>query len=270
MGDKMATRAEQYIDSLTAVGKISFTVEMFCREFGVTKGAALVALQRLKQQKKIASPCKGYYLVLTPEFRKKGCLPADFFIDDLMRHLKKDYYVSLLSAALYYGAAHQQPQMLQVMVQDKRHNIRCGNVFIEFIKNTHCAKTPIQKIKTRTGFMKVSTSEATAVDIIKYMRQSGGIYRIATVIDELAESMDGKALCQLAMKEKKAPWVSRLGYLLDKLGHIDLASKLYEKFDNNVRITPLVPYAPIVGVLRDRKWRIAINAEVESDLDGSN
>ena len=34
--------------------------------------------------------------------------PNDFYIDDLMRFLKREYYIGLFSAAALYGAAHQQ------------------------------------------------------------------------------------------------------------------------------------------------------------------
>lgn len=263
----MATKAEQYLDNLTAKGKISFTMKQLCRDLGISHGAGLVTVKRLKQENKAVSPSRGYYLVLTPEFRSMGCLPADFFIDDLMQHLNMTYYVSLLSASMFYGAAHQQPQMLQVMLQNKRENINCGKSHIEFIQNSHLAETPIKKIKTRTGYMNVSTPEATAMDMMKYMSQCGGIHRIATVIEELAEVMDGRVLSELAEAFKGSSWMGRLGYLLDKFKYDGLAASLYENFDKKSRITSLVPYAPTTGVPRNKKWRVAINAITESDLD---
>jgi hypothetical protein len=36
-----------------------------------------------------------------------GIVPPEFYIDDLMKHLTRPYYVSLLNAAAFYGAAHQ-------------------------------------------------------------------------------------------------------------------------------------------------------------------
>jgi predicted transcriptional regulator of viral defense system len=266
----MASKTEQYIDSLTAKGKISFTIETFSSDLGISYGAALVALKRLKDQRKIVSPSRGYYLVLTPEFRRRGCLPPDFFIDDLMRHLNINYYVALLSAAMYYGAAHQQPQTFQVIVPDKKNNIQCGNIYIEFIKNKYSSRTPVQKMKTRIGFMNVSTAEATAIDIMNHMPQCGGINRVATVIEELGEAIDGEILKVLAEKNKGSPWVNRLGYLLDKFGFNGIAVLLYESFDKNSRIIPLTPHASSVGMPRDKKWRVILNIKVESDLDDTN
>ena len=259
--------AREYIDSLTAHGEFAFTVTQFCDALALTYKTGLKALARLKHRKEITSPSKGYYLILPPEFRKQGCLPADYFIDDLMRHLNKDYYVALLSAALYHGAAHQQPQMFQVMIRDKKRPIRCGNIHVEFIKNLYCKKTPTQQIKTRTGYMNLSTPEATAMDMLKYLRQSGGINRIVTVLDELAESMSSNALSKLATESKEQAWVYRLGFLLDKQGHRALAQALYESVNKKpVGIIPLIPYTTLTGAPRDKKWPIAINTTIESDL----
>lgn len=264
----MTSKTYRYIDELTANGEISFTIEGFCHALDVNRNAGLSALDRLKKQNKVVSPSKGYYLILTPEFRNKGCLPADFFIDDLMHHLNLTYYVSLLSAALYYGAAHQQPQMLQVMLADKKENIRCADVSVEFIKNTHFTETPLKKIKTRTGYMNVSTPEGTAMDMMKYMRQCGGLSRITTVLDELSESIDSEKLSKLAETSKEYFWVHRLGFIFDKLGKTQLAESLHEIVNlDKKEVIPLVPYEPIKKVPRDKNWKIAINAIVESDLD---
>lgn len=267
----MSNKAEQYIDALTAEGSISFTAKQFIHDLDISYGTGKVILNRLSKQKKIISPSKGYYLILTPEFRKKGCLPADFFIDDLMQHLNKNYYVSLLSAALYYGAAHQQPQIFQVMLESQKRNLVCGNIHLEFIKNSNCNITPIKKLNTRTGYMNISTPEATAMDMMNYIRQCGGMSRVITVIDELAESLSKSSLIELAKISKNTIWVYRLGFLLDRLGYNKLAASLHRVIMNEKsRLIPLVPYESIGGAPRDEKWRIVINTALESDLDDSN
>lgn len=267
----MSAKAQKYIDGLTANGEISFTLGDLCEALAITPNAALAALYRLRDQHKIASPARGYYLVLTPEFRNKGCLPADFFIDDLMRYLESDYYVYLLSAALYYGTAHQQPQLFQVMLPDRKRNIECASVTIEFIKNSHSNRVPIRSVKTRTGYIKVSTPEATAVDMIKYMRHCGGIGRVVTVLDELAEMIDARTLIELTEICEERAWIHRLGFILDKLGKIELAESLYCQLRKNHELAiPLVPYQTMKGAVRDKKWKIAINAVFESDLDDTD
>lgn len=261
-------KAQQYLDYLTSEGRFSFTRGDLQQTLGLTSNAVGCMLRRLKKKQQIASPAKGYYLVLTPEFRQIGCLPPDFFIDDLMRHLGIDYYVALLSASLYHGASHQQPQIFQVMVSSGRANIKCGQVSIQFIINHNLNKSDIVPFNTRTGTMRVSTPETTAKDLLLFIRQSGGIGQIATVIDELAESLDGEKLQELAIQSEQFQWVQRLGYLLETLQHFELAEKLFLSIkDKALRITPLVPNRVMTGFPRDQKWRLAINTKIESDLD---
>lgn len=260
-------KAQQYLDNLTSEGKISFTKEALQFELGLTTNAAHCVLRRLKQKKQIVSPAKGYYLILTPEFRHLGCLPPDFFIDDLMKHLKIDYYVALLSAALYYGAAHQQPQIFQVMIPGVHPMIQCGRVKIQFIKNKFLHDSITTVLKTRTGYMKISTPEATAKDLLTFIRQSGGIGQIATVIDELTENLNAEKLQAIALQDKQYQWVQRLGYLLDTLGYTTLSNNLYSIIENKkLRTIPLVPHRKMTGSVRNKKWRLAENTVIESDL----
>lgn len=264
-------KAQAYIDNLTANGIISFTAKEILKEMNLTSKAVERAISRLKQQKEIVSLTKGFYLILTPEFRSLGCLPPDYFIDNLMCHWKEDYYVGLLSAALYVGAAHQQPQVFQVVTTQYHPALHCGQVKIEFIKKKTFANARISQLKTHTGSMIVSTPETTMMDLVSFIRRSGGISHVATLLDELAESVEPSALKSLLEKNNERTWMQRLGYLLESLGHADLASIICQHLQNQkINIVPLVPYSPMAGLKRNRKWRIVINATVESDVYDSD
>lgn len=269
----MKPSPQTYIDHLTAQGEIAFTVTQFRQKLDLNYNAAINALDRLRKKQEIVSLCKGYYLILTPEFRQQGCLPADYFIDHLMHHWQQPYYVCLLSAALYYGAAHQQLQRFQVMTPKKRRQLNCGNVSLEFIQNNQSTKTPTQSIKTRTGYMNISTPEATAMDMLKYIRHCGGINRVVTVLDELAETISPQALANLAAQSQERTWIHKLGLLFDELNYPILADVLYEQIKKQKslgNIIPLVPYTSIIGSTKNRKWNIAVNTTIKSDLHDTN
>ena len=53
---------------------------------GVSDSAARLSLSRLARKGLIASPARGFYVILPPEYRHLGCLPADQFISALMAH----------------------------------------------------------------------------------------------------------------------------------------------------------------------------------------
>ena len=52
---------------------------------GVSAVAAKLALNRLAKKKVIASPARGFYVIVPPEHRSLACLPADQFIPALMK-----------------------------------------------------------------------------------------------------------------------------------------------------------------------------------------
>jgi len=53
----------------------------------VTPAAAKLALNRLAKQGLVESPARGFYVVVPPEYRSRGSLPADQFIPALMKQL---------------------------------------------------------------------------------------------------------------------------------------------------------------------------------------
>ena len=84
---------------------------------GGSKTAAYQGLQRLIAKGEVFSPAQGFYVPIPPEYRAwGGAIPSAEFIDQMMRHLGRRYYVALVSAAEIHGAAHQRPQVFQVMV----------------------------------------------------------------------------------------------------------------------------------------------------------
>ncbi len=264
----MNSNAKTYIDQLTSKGEISFTAKKMQVDLKCTSKAAERAIYRLKKSKEIVGIVKGYYLILTPKFRKMGCLPADYFIIDLMNHWKQKYYVGLLSAALYFGAAHQQAQIFQVVVDRHRRSIHCGRVRIEFITKKIIVDSEVTQLKARSGMMNISTPAATMMDLCLYLRQSGAWGHVATILHELGEAVKPADLKKLLLKNKELTWVQRLGYILEKLGHSMLSQILYNYLKNKkLNIVGLAPYYPITGAPRDAKWKIAINAKWESDLN---
>jgi hypothetical protein len=58
----------------------------------------------------------------------------------------------------------------------------------------------------------VSTPEATALDLVGYQHHAGSLSQVATVLAELAERIDAKALAKAATTP--ISWAQRLGYLL--------------------------------------------------------
>lgn len=259
-------KARQYIEDLAASGRYSFTSREAQPSLRVSADASKLALNRLSKQGLIASPARGFYVIVPPEYRSLRCLPADQFIPALMKRLALPYYVGLLSAAQYYGAAHQRPQEFQVLLDKKRRPIACGMVRVAFIVRKRVRDVPVQTFNTPRGTLPVSTPEATALDLVGYQQQSGGLDLVATVLSELAEPIDPNKLPAAAASAPIA-WAQRLGYLLERVGAGEKASglKLYVRA-HAAEWTGLLPKAPGRGASRNEDWKLYVNADVEPDL----
>ena len=262
--DTRSRRAGSVIVDLAAEGRYHFTAAEMRRLLGVSPAAARLALSRLAHKGLIASPARGFYVVVPPEYRRLGCLPAEQFVPALMAHLDRPYYAALLSAAQFHGAAHHRPQTFQVALADYRRPISCGRVAVSFITRAHLAEVPIQSFNTPRGAVRVSSLEATAVDLVGYQKRVGGLSQAATVIAELAEQIHPDRLAAAARTAPVA-WAQRLGYLLDLVGAADKTSSLQRDVRQRAHDpVPLVPGVRDEGrAPRDQRWRLRINAEVE-------
>src|SRR6266508_1228496 len=108
VGRAFAERTEiaKLPDALLARGVHAFTTEDAAAAAGIGPDSARPALARLVKNKLAFSPARGLYIPIPPEYRSWGAVPAAWFIDSLMAHLERDYYVGYLSAAEVHEAAH--------------------------------------------------------------------------------------------------------------------------------------------------------------------
>jgi len=56
---------------------------------------------------RVACVRKGFYVIVPLEYQAIGSVPAEWFVDDLMRFIGQPYCAGCLSAAAIHGAAHQ-------------------------------------------------------------------------------------------------------------------------------------------------------------------
>jgi predicted transcriptional regulator of viral defense system len=258
--------AAEYIADLPARGRYHFTTAEAQAALGGSLPAVRASLRRLKRRGEIADPYRGFHLIVPPEYRRLGCLPPEQFVPQLMEHLGERYYVALLSAAELHGAAHHRPQSFQVMLAKSRRPIVCGQVRVQFLARHDLARTPTVERNTPRGRMLVSAPEATALELVGYADQCGGLDNVASVLAELVEELDGSKLAEAARLCPIA-WVQRLGYLLDMIQHEELASALANHVQEHAAVVaPLVRKKSTARAPRVERWKLAVNARVEPEL----
>lgn len=258
--------ARDWIEQLASKGRYIFTSDEARQALKVSPDASKLALNRLARQGQIASPARGFYVIVPPEYRSLGCLPADQFIPDLMARKGLTYYAGLLTAAQYYGAAHQRPQEFQVFLKKNRRPIHCGKVRVKFIARKDIDDVAVRTFNTARGELKVSTPEATAIDLAGYPEHVGGLDQVATILSELAEDIDPEVLARAAMT---APitWVQRLGFMLELVEQETVANGIRPYVQDHAReYTALIPGGRDAGENRVPDWKLIVNAELEPDI----
>lgn len=256
-------RAREYIRDLAASGCYAFTSNEARVALGVSAAATKLALHRLAGKGGIASPARGFYVIVPPEYQDLRCVPADQFLPSLMQRAGLPYYAGLVTAAQYYGAAHHRPQEFQMMLAKSRRPIHCGAVRVTFLVRKRLREVPLQSFNTPRGPIQVSAPEATALDLVGYQHRVGGLDQVVKILSELAERIDPEKLVAAA-KTAPVPWTQRLGYLLEQAGAAKKAVALKSHVTGTARQTvALLPGASASEVRRDADWKLVVNAHVE-------
>jgi len=225
---------------------------------------------RLRRAGRLFSPTRGGYVPIPAEYRSWRAVPASHFIDSMMRHLDHEYYVGFLSAAEVHGAAHQRPQVFQVITDARLNDRSFDRVTIEFTTSAKTASRPTTTVNTPTGTMKVSVPEITVLDLVGRPALGGGLSNVATVLGGLLGDglLDIPRLADLA-KDYPAAVSQRAGWLVERVAgeigaEVDLAP-LDEVAHARLKPTPLAASGRQAGPFNER-WNIVVNTDVEPDL----
>jgi predicted transcriptional regulator of viral defense system len=259
-----------WIEKLQSRGKIAFSYDEVITDFPEkSENAIIQSLSRLSQRGRVVPIYKGFYLIIPPEYYAREILPPILFIDYLMEFLAKPYYVGLLSAAALYGAAHQQPQEFFVITNTKQLATRKKGIKINYVIKKTIPVEFLDKRKTETGYVKVSSPELTAFDLVYYTNRIGGLNRTCNVLNELTESINPKKLEHDLLKLFSVATIQRLGYIFDSiLNEGRLANKLWKASqDLNLKFfrQPLNTFKKSSGYITDPRWKIVINTEIDID-----
>jgi predicted transcriptional regulator of viral defense system len=257
-----------WIEKQQSVGKYVFNLEQLIKDFSdQSESGIFLALKRLAKKKRVISVYKGFYLIVPPEYAARGILPPITFIDDLMSFIGKPYYVGLLSAAALHGAAHQQPQEFFVVTSTKQLTTQKKGIKINYFTKGTIPEILVEKRKTESGYVNVSSAELTAADLVYYHNRIGGLNRVCTVINELAESISPKKINKDLIESMSTPTIQRLGIIFEKyVNRPDLGQKLLEVSQSKKRkfyIQPFKAGGEKKGFEIDEKWKIILNTTID-------
>jgi predicted transcriptional regulator of viral defense system len=253
-----------FVDALQARGRYTFTRDEALGALGVSEAALKLAARRLGAKRRLAMPRRGFFVIVPLEYSAAGAPPASWFVDDLMKFEQAGYYLGLLSAASLHGAAHEQPQEFQVVTDRQLRPATAGRNRIRFFLKRDAARTPTEEQRTETGTLRVSTPEATALDLVRYAENLGGLSAVAAVLSELSERLDPNRLAEAAGIGVELSVVQRAGYLLDRVGAKDKTGPLADWLAAQRPRRALLRAGP--GPRRgpaDERWSVLENEPVE-------
>jgi predicted transcriptional regulator of viral defense system len=254
---------ENYLTEVQSKGRYSVTLNELKTKFDISEKAILQKIFRLKNKNILAQVRKEFYVIIPPQYSNRGMLPPTLFINDLMDFLNREYYVGLFSAAALHGAGHQQPMEFQIMTQKPAfRSIKNQKLTINFFTKSEWQQNQIIEKKTEAGYLKVSSPELTAFDLVQYHKRIGGLNRILPILEDLAETMKPSLLSKTAKTQKKTN-IQRLGFLLDTIGSESLAGSLFGLLSENSKETPLsLAHNGKTGAVNE-KWKIIKNTELD-------
>jgi predicted transcriptional regulator of viral defense system len=260
-----------WIKQREIAGKPTFSIADVKEKFPNTSVKVITSeLYRLSKQSIIVPVYKCFYTVIPVQYSARGVVPPLYYIDQLMTYLGKPYYISLLSAAELHGAANQRQQNFSVttLLPKATTSSQYNNQLMWNYRREIPENLLVQR-NSETGRVKFSTPELTAVDLVQYNQQIGGLSMAATVLEELLEYTDFSKQFEFLLSVTNIPTLQRLGYIADViLEETEQANILFNLLKSNNKRMKKIPLdsdhstdeCPI-----DDRWNVIINQTIEPD-----
>ena len=208
-------------------GRPTFTLEEAMSATLLRPPALALALHRLKVRKLIVSPMRGFYVCVPDRYQLRGEVPPSFYVDDLMRQLRRSYYLGLTSSAAIWGAGHQRIQKDFAVVTLPR--MRGGSLAHDMLRLVYREQLPEKHIVIRNadgGVVRFADAVLTAFDLVRHADLVGGMSSAATILAELLDSVDFAASSDLGAFVPCVVW-QRLGYISENvIGNAEKADAL--------------------------------------------
>ncbi len=265
-----------FLDGLQASGQYSFSSEEAVLHLKCSADAWVQSAVRLVNARRLASPRRGFYLILRPEDQALGAPDPVRWVDAFMRHLKLDYRISMLRAAAFHGSAHQSAMIFQLIMPRQVRPVTIGRHKLQFIYQSPATFAKVNlpewlgRIKSETGFAQVAGIELTLLDSIRYFHKAAGVNGAAQIVHDLGSKAVPGKLAKIAVEYEQSA-VRRLGYLLERYGHARQARALLPIASKAKSMKRLDPSLRAVGVMAtgplemNETWKLEINVPVEID-----
>ena len=234
-----------------------FTPRMLSDLFALDHNRAYRLVARLKAEGLIAEVEKGKYLLLGLE--PERVLSNPLFIAS---HLVTPAYVSYWSALHFYGFTEQVPLTTFVATTKKKRPVTFQDFRFRFVTVKPHKFFGYRREMVGDLPVLVADEAKAIVDSLDQPRYAGGIAEVAKALRAALEVVDVSLLIEYANRMGDKSLGSRLGYMLERLGHP------VEGLIRSASPIKLDPARPRRGSYEPR-WRVVVNVpEAELHLAG--
>lgn len=236
------------------------------------KGSAITsALSRLAKAGRVVLLSKrpSTWLIVPPEQAHYGAPPVQWWLHDFLRTTDPDYYVALLSAARHWGSGHYALQTVQVALSRQRAPLVVGKLRVEFVYKKNASKTPVETARMGVAPLRVSTREATLLDLFRHQSTVGGLEATARIVKDFAKAMSPQGLKSALDALDLTPPAQRLGFVFEQLRLEKFASTVEDWLSKRrPTLQPLEPTAAprVAARLQSPRWALEFTINEEEQL----
>lgn len=259
----------EYIKQLQSYEEYSFSMEELLRDSNAPETTLRKELTRLMNKGEVFKLRHGFYLIIPPRYQNFGKLPIQLYVNKLFSFLEKKYYVGLYSAAAYHGAGHQKIQQDYIVTEPPAlRGINKEKNKIRFFLTKQWHEQNIVQWKSDAGYCNVSSPALTAADLLYHHQKLGGINRMLSNIEELAEEISKADIEELLTWYPHKSTLQRFGYLLEEFQFDESITNLMydhlckEKFYSILLSPKKGQKAGGTG----NRWKVDVNIKLESDI----
>ena len=256
------------LDDSQALGRQVVSLKQLVESSGLTPLAVKRQLGHLGDRLARLPGRPSTYLLVAPEHRARGAPPVAVWLGEYFRLRSQPYYLGLLSAAALHGSSQQALQVTQVLTARPRPALDIGRLHVDFYVKSNLQQTPLSELSGLPAPLAVSTSEATALDLVAFNWRIGGIRRAAQVIAGMKPVMTTTGLRQALAAEPQTAVKQRLGYVLEVLGMNQLAKVVEKALPARLALADLQTRGKARWVPGEAiaPWRVVDNIEFAKDL----
>jgi hypothetical protein len=232
------------LDEFQARGEWVVSIEHLVQLADLTPLAARRQLERLAPGVLRLPGRPSTYLLVPPEHRARGAPPAIMWLDAYFRVRGQPYYLGLLSAAALHGSSRQAVQVTQVLTTAPMRSMTLGRVHVDFYVKSKLAGTPLAALAGMPAPLAISSAEATALDLMTFSHNIGGVRRVGELISGMKGSMSVTGLRGALRAESHTAVKQRLGFLLSVLGFDRMADETRRSLPDRLAPALLQTQAP--------------------------